>query len=272
VFFKKGSNMKNTILAGVIGVFTAGTAAAQNFGGEVGVEFSENAAGNYVAETSLGFNGDVELGFGTAFAGATILSTDGDALELDEWQLGVTVGAVTGSIGEQGDVFVGGAFEVVGEDTLALPSDDFESVIVSHDMGLSAMVGFEDLSTDAGEINNYQLAYSTNIGQFDVTGAVDYNENTEVMTYGAAADYGFVNGISVGGVATFNDGTDMFAYEANAGYNDYAVFINGDEDDMTQNIGGGYNADYSQLNVYAEVSYDLDEKDETFGLGAVLNF
>lgn len=264
--------MKNTILASAIAVFTAGTAAAQNFDGEVGVEFSENAAGNYVAETSLGFNGDVELEFGTAFAGATVVSSDGDALELDKWQLGVTVGAVTGSIGEQGDVFVGGAFEVVGEDTLALPDDEFESVIVSHSTGLSAMVGFEDLSTDAGEINNLQLAYSTDLGQFDVAGAVDYNQNTKVMTYGAAVDYNFDNGVGLGGVATFNDGTDVFAYETTVGYDNYAVFINGDDDDWTQNIGAGYNADYGQLNVYAEVSYDLDEENETFGIGAALRF
>jgi len=264
--------MKNTILAGVIGIFAAGTASAQSFGSEVGVEFTENAAGDYVAETTLGINGDVELGFGTAFAGVSILSVDGDDLELDEWQLGVTVGAVTGSIGEQGDIFVGGAFEVVGEDTLALPNDDLESVIVSHDMGLSGMVGFEDLNSDAGEINNLQLAYSTGFGLLDVTGAVDYNQNTKVITYGAAADYGFANGISVGSVATFNDGTEVFAYEATAGYKNYAVFINGDDNDWTQNIGGGYNADYESLNVYAEVSYDLDEKDETFGLGAALKF
>lgn len=264
--------MRNVFMATVAALFVAGSATAQELGGSIGVEVTENAAGDYVAETTLGFGVTAETGVGLVFGGFTFESVDGGELAIDEWQLGINFGEVTASIGEQDDIFVEGRMEIVGEDTLALPEDDeVESVIVQWN-GLAAFVGFEDIATDIGDVRNVQLAYSNSVGNLNYTGAVDYNNNTEETTLGLAADYAFNVDWSAGAVATYAVDAEAFGYEAYGSYKFATVFVNGSDDDAVENIGAGLNHNFDNLNVYAEASYNIDAKDTRFGMGVALNF
>jgi len=264
--------MKNTLMATVAALFVAGSATAAELGGSIGVEVTENAAGDYVAETTLGIGASTETGVGLAFGGFVFESVDGDDLTVDEWQLGLNFGQVSASIGEQDDIFVEGTFEIVGEDTLALPEDDeVESVIVQWG-SVSGFVGFEDITTDISEIRNVQLAYSNDVGAFDYHAAVDYSDNTEETTVGFAGGYDVTADVSVGGVATYAFDAEAFGYEATAGYKFATVFVNGSDDDAFENLGGGVNYDFDNLNVYAEASYNINDEDTTVGMGVSLNF
>lgn len=264
--------MKNTLMATVAALFVAGSATAAELGGSVGVEVTENAAGDFVAETTLGFGVTAETGVGVAFGGFAFESVDGGDLEVDEWQIGLSFGETTVSLGQQDDVFVEGRMEIVGEDTLALPEDsEVESVIVQHG-AFAGFVGFEDLSSDISEVRNVQLSYTLEVNDFDVTGAVDYNDVTEETTLGVAGDYAVNELVAVGGVFTYTTDAEVFGYEAYASYSDFTGFVNGDDSDMLQNVGLGWNRDFDNLNVYVEAAYNLDDEAETIGAGVAFKF
>jgi hypothetical protein len=264
--------MKNTLMATVAAFFVAGSATAAELGRSIGVEITENAAGDYVAETTLGVGASTETDVGLAFGGFVFESVDGDDLTVDEWQLGINFGQVSASLGEQDDIFVEGGFEIVGEDTLALPEDgEVESVIVQWG-GASSFVGFEDIASDITEVRNVQLAYSNDVGAFDYHTAIDYNDNTEETTVGFASGYDVTADVSVGGVATYAFDAEAFGYEATAGYKFATMFVNGSDDDALENVGSGVNYDFDNLNVYAEASYNIDDEDPTVGMGVALNF
>lgn len=264
--------MKNTMIAGFLALFTAGSVSAQALGGSIGVEITENATGDYVAETTLGFGASTELSVGTAFGGFSFESVDGGTLELDEWQIGVATDVVTVSFGDQGSLFVENDFEIVGGTTLAFPSDEHESLIA--DFGAAAvLVGFTDITSDITDIENVQVAYTLDFGAGSATGVVDYNVNTEDYALGVKADYSINADVAVGGIVTYDNAVEVVAYEANASYHIATVFINGDDTDWAQNVGVGVTHSYnSGLSVYAEGSYNIDAEDTTFGAGVVFKF
>lgn len=259
------------VMTTIAAIALAGSVSAAELGGSVGVEVTENNAGDYVAETTLGLGVSAETGVGLAFGGFSFESVDGGNLAVDEWQLGINIGQVTASIGEQGDIFVAGRMETVGEDTLALPENDtVESVIVQWD-GAVAFVGFEDLSAGT-DVRNVQLAYNNAIGHLSYTGAIDYNNNTHETTLGLAADYMLNADADVGVVATYAVDAEAFGYEAYGSYKFATVFVNGSNGDALENIGAGVNHDFDNLNVYAEASYNLDAKDTVLGAGVAFKF
>lgn len=263
--------MRNVLITSVAAMAFAGSVSAAELGGSVGVELTENSAGKYVAETTLGFGVTAETGAGLAFGGFTFESVDGGNLEVDEWQLGMSFGDAAVSIGDQGDVFVGGRMEMVGEGTLGLPDDAGVSVIATYG-AVSAMVGFEDVTSDVSDIRNVQLAYSTAISTVDLVGAVDFDNSTDETTVGLDASYALASGVDLGAVVTYAFDAEAFGYEAYAGYEFATVFVNGSDDDALQNIGFGLNHDFDNLNVYAEAEYNIDAKDTVVGVGVSFNF
>jgi hypothetical protein len=263
--------MKNTILASFFALFAAGGAFAQTLNGSVGVEITENAAGKYVAETTLGFGASVNTGAGLAFGGFTFESVDGSDLSIDQWQLGLSFGNTVVSLGKQGDVFVAGRMNTVGEGTLTLPVDDGESIILSHGAA-SVLIGFTDITTDITDLRNVQLSYTANLGAVDLTGAIDHNLSTNENTLGFAGNY-FVNeNLGVGAVATYTVDGEVFGYEAYTSYNFATVFANGNNTDALQNIGVGLARNFNNIDVYAEAEYNIDSKDTRVAIGAALNF
>lgn len=262
--------MRNVFMATVAALFVAGTATAAELGGSVGVEVSENAAGNYVAETTLGFGITAETGVGLAFGGFSFESVDGGNLTVDNWQVGVELPVATLSFGDQGDIFVGNDFEIVGGDTLAAPADDHESLIV--EVGAAAvLVGFTDITADLGDIENVQGSYTLAVGSVDLTAVGDYNIDSENWTVGAKAGTTFGE-VNLGGIVTYASATEVFAYEASAGYSFVTAFVNGDDNDAFQNIGAGVAYDFNGLNLYAEGTYNVDTEANSIGAGVAFSF
>jgi hypothetical protein len=262
--------MRNLFMATVSALFVAGTATAAELGGSVGVEITENSAGKYVAETTLGFGVTAETGVGLAFGGFDFESVDSGNLTVDGWQVGIALPSATLTFGDQGDIFVGNDFEIVGGDTIANPSSDHETLIA--EFGAAAvLVGFTDITTDIGDIENIQASYTLAVAGVDLTAVGDYNIDSENWTVGAKAGTTFGE-VAVGGIVTYAQDTEVFAYEASAGYNFVTAFVNGDNNDAFQNIGAGVAYDFNGLNLYAEGTYNVDTKTNSVGAGVAFRF
>ena len=265
--------MKNTLIASFVALVSAGvvagaqevTATGPQLGGSIGIEVNENAAGDYAAETTLGFGVSAATGAGLAFGGFTFESVDEGSLTVDEWQLGLGMDLATVTIGDQGDIFVGNDFEIVGGDTLADPANN-DSLIIDADIA-SVFIGFDDITADVTEVDNVQV--STTLGI--TTGVVDHNFDTEETTLGAKAT-GDLGDVSVTSIATYAVDAEDFGYEAAVSYGDVTAFVNGDDEDAAQNIGAGYNTDFDNLNVYVEGAYNIDAEETTIGGGGALKF
>ena len=263
------------LLTTVAAIAFAGAAFAADFGGTVGAEVTKNVAGDFVATPT------VELSFGHKAKGATAfgavgVEADGSDLTVDSWHVGVAFGGTSVSFGDQGDLFGFGGLEVVGGDTLADPADDHESVIVGHG-AVDVLVGLTDISANVGEIENVQVAYSKELGIVKVTSAVDYNLDTEAYILALAVDASVSEDISASATATYDDAASLVAYEAVGTYSALDVlavsaFINGDADDMAQNIGAGVVYTKESLSAFAEVGYNLDTEAATPAIGVSFNF
>jgi hypothetical protein len=264
------TNFKTAALVSAFALF-AGTAYAADVGAKVEVDVVETASGKFVATPS------VELTFGSddtsaVFGGASVASVDED-LFVDEWFIGVNVGSTRVSLGDQGDLFDFGGLEAIGGETLASPADDHVSVIVTQG-AFSGLIGFTDIESDLGEIENVQLSYAASVQTVDLIAAVDYNLNTEDFIVALDAATAVNDVFSVGGTLTYEN---IIAYEARGAYTVTATvvaagFINGDENDWAQNVGAGLLYANDGLEAYAEVGYNLDSDEVTPAVGVSFSF
>ena len=236
-------------------------APASPVSASVEFEVTKNTADKYVGKTTL----DLEIsGTGPAFGGISFTATPNTSVGVEEWHIGTTVAGATVSLGKQGDLFPSAGLETVGSTTLANPTVN-ESVMVT--MGnLSAMAGFEGLSTDVTDLDNLQVAYNLELGAIDTTVAMDYNTDTEAKAYGVSSSLDLTTDLSIGGTATY--AADKLGYEVNANAGVISLFANGDEDNTLQNIGAGIKGSLNGLDLYAEASYDTDAEDLTPAIGA----
>jgi hypothetical protein len=260
--------MRNVFMATIAALAISTSAVlAADLAGEISVEMTENNAGDYVATPTI------ELSFGhkadgaTAFGGVGVEAVNGN-LAVDTWNVGVAFGGTSLSFGDQGDLFSFGGLEVVGGDTLADVADDHESLIIGHGK-FAALVGFTDISANVGDIENIQLAYEGEAASVSYNATVDYNLNTEDFVVGAAANANMFETVDAGLAVTY---ADLFAYEATAGYKSVTAFVNGDEDDVLQNIGAGVVYTKDSLSAFAEVGYNLDTEETTPAVGVSFNF
>ena len=264
--------MRNVFMTLAAAMF-ATTAVAQEttvtspIGGSVAFEISENAAGDFIGTTTLGTT--IQAGE-LAFGGFALESVDGGTLAIDSWKIGTNLGFGTISLGDQGDLFVGNDFEVVGGDTLADPTE-FESVIVTAG-DAAVMVAFTDLGTDVTEVESVQGSYTLNVSDVSLTAVGDYNIDSTDYVLGGKAAYSLTDSIALGGLVTYGSANEVFAYEASAGYGIATAFLNGDDTDALQNVGAGVSTTLGGLGVYAEGEYNIDAEDTKFGAGLAFNF
>ena len=116
--------------------------------------------------------------------------------------------------------------------------------------GAQILVGFSDGITD---VNNLLLGYS--LGVADATLA--YNEDRTDITLVGSVGYE-VAGIYGNAIVSYDDN---IAYEVSAGVYGVTTYVNGDEDDLVQNIGAGWEDEIGGLTVFAEAEYNLDSGD-----------
>jgi hypothetical protein len=262
---RKIKKMKNTFITTVVALLIAGSANAAEIAGKMAVDVAENAAGKHVAATTLSFGITAPADVATAFGGFTYKAVNG-VVSLDDFQIGVNTEAGSVSFGDQGDLFVGNNFEVVGGDTIANPAT-YDSVIIESGP-VAAMVGLTNIATDISDVSNLQVSYGTPIA----TTVVDWDKTSKEYTLGAKTSYALNDDLSLGGIVTYAGVTDVVAYEASAGNGLVTAFFNGNEDNKLQHVGLGIAATYSGLGLYVEGEYDTDAKDSALAAGVAFNF
>lgn len=234
-------------------VMVAGAASAQEVAptgpvitGEIETVIAENAAGDFGATTSFGL--DVLAGpVGTGLEFAVV---DGK-VELDAWAIGTEVGDMAVSFGDQGNFFVEGENGGTLEDPAMA-----ESIAVSYGSAAVAL-GFNNITTDVTDIENVQGMYFVPFGVLDVTASGDYNFDTEEYVVGsrAATEY---NGYGIGGTMTYGSASENVAFEADATAFGVTAYVNGDQDDLAQNVGGSYTMGLGNLTAETALNYDID--------------
>lgn len=261
----------NKILLTTSALVALGTAALAEapmmgtaIGGEVSLDFAETAAGDWGGTMGLDLDvsavglAAVELGFEAA---------PGAALTLDTWTVGTTVGGSLGvAIGNDNGVFVGAE----GEQTLADPAMT-ESVQVT--VGDAAVaVGFTDWGADLTDISNIQGSYTLGLSFAEVTAAADYNLDTENTLLGAELALGNIGIAEVGGAVTYDVDAEAIGYEVVADAMGVTAYVNGDDGEMLQNVGGEYSYDIGGAAVTAGANYNIDAEEFTPTLGVAFKF
>ena len=259
--------MKKVLFATTAITLAATSAFAADMNGEIALDIVKDANDKFVATPTIEMGVEGEVGVGSI---GLIVDTN-DTVKLDTYSLGVKVGEATVSFGDQGDLMEAfeGSTEAVGGQTLTDLDDDGESIMVQTG-NIGVMVGFDDIGTDVSDIKNVQVGAGAEIGVVAVAGAVNWDQASEDITVGLNAQMNY-NAINLGGTVTYTEA--LTGFELSAGYGNFGAFLNGDENDMAQNIGGGYYGDTGAgLTFYGEVGYNIDAEELTPAAGVTFKF
>lgn len=265
--------MKNTILS-IVAVFsTAGYAMAEEVAvanpvtltGEIKTTIAETAADKYGATTTFGLDVGVT---GIAFGGLDFAVGSDDKLALDEWHIGANLGLATVSYGDQGNNWIGAE----GEQTIADPAMG-DSLKVSVGDATVAL-GMTDATADVTDLSNVQATYTMGVADdLSLTGAVDYNLDSETTILGAS-----LGGIDLGvatasGAFTYGLDSEAWGYEGVVATGGLTAYLNGDNVETLQNIGGGYDMTIaSGLELGADLSYNMNSEEFTPSVSASFSF
>lgn len=225
--------------------------AAGLVSGSIETVIAETANDKYGATTS--FEVDVNAPSGVATGGLTFKATPSTSVAIDEWHIGTTVGAATLSFGDQGNIW----FDTESGATIEEPTMAKESLQVSA-MGATVALGFDDIGADVTDLENVQFSYGMNLSILDVTTAADYNIDSKEWVVGGRADTaGMLEGVRLGGAVSYGTLSEKTSYEADATVMGITGYLNGDTDDLAQNVGGSYTMG-TELTVEGAVNYNLN--------------
>ena len=266
---QKMNNVLAIITAGLVAVSTsafaqeAPAATGLVMSGEVSLDFSETTNNNY--------GGTMGIDLGVDFADAATVDLDFEVDEagtfsLADWTVGTTVGALGVEFGTDNGVMPGAE----GEQTLAAPSMT-ESVAVTAGAATVAL-GFTDWNSDITDISNVQGAYTLSIAGIDVTAAADFNLDTDETVLGAGVSGLDLGVAALGGAMTYDMDAEIFGFEAVATTGGLTAYLNGDDTDVLQHIGGEYAMDVNGATFTAGANYDVDASELTPTLGLSFNF
>ena len=228
--------------------------AAGLVSGSIETVIAETANDKYGATTS--FEVDVNAPSGVATGGLTFKATPSTSVAIDEWHIGTTVGAATLSFGDQGNIWFDTESAAVNG-TIEEPTMADESLQVSA-MGATVALGFDAIGTDVTDLENVQFSYGMNLSILDVSTAADYNvDNQEWVFAGRADTAGMLEGVRLGGAVSYGTLSEKTSYEADATVMGITGYLNGDTDDLTQNVGGSYTMG-TELTVEGAVNYNLN--------------
>ena len=202
-----------------------------------------------------------------AFGGFNFDSVDGGNLTLDEYYIGTTINEVTLSYGDQGGIMPT-AIADAGFDALSDPNLGMtESLRLRRRLRLRLRL--TDVTTDVTDVANVQAAYTIGLPVLDVTAAVDYNNTTEKYIWGGRVATELA-GAGVGTTATY--AAEVFAFEADVTVMGVTAYMNGDENDATQNVGAAYTKGFDGLTLTADANYNFDAEEVTPSLNLSFNF
>ena len=230
--------------------------------GEVSLDFAETAAGDIGGTMNLDLGVDVS---GLATVDLNFEATDGNAVTLDTWAVGTTVAGVGVAVGDDLGVMPGAE----GEQTLAAPAMA-EAVQVTVGNATVA-VGLTDWTTDVTDVSNVQGAYTIDMDRFAITGAMDYNMDSENTVLGGSIGRD-IQGVGLTGVVTYDVDGEKFAFEGVANVMGITAYANGDQDDAFQNVGGEYTYNIGGAALTAGANYNVDTEDFAPTAGLSFNF
>ena len=235
--------------------------------GEVSLDFAETTNNNYggTFNLDLGINaGDiatVDLDFE--------VDEDGNG-SLADWTVGTTVGALGVAVGTDNGVMPETTANVAADGTLAAPAMT-ESLAVTAGAATVAL-GFTDWNTDITDISNVQGAYTFGMGAIDLTAAADFNLDTDNTVLGAGVAGIDLGVAALGGAMTYDVDAEVFGYETVASAYSVTAYVNGDDNDALQNIGGKYEMAVGGATFTAGANYNIDTEDFAPTAGLSFNF
>jgi hypothetical protein len=254
--------MKNILLSTVAIFALTSTAHAGVVAGEATVEIAKNNAGDYAG--SLGVDLGVSSSVGSVELGFT--AVPGGDLNLDTWTVGTIIGAVGLSFGNDNSVFVGAE----GEQTIAAPAMAESLKITTGDAAVA--VGFTDWDSDITDISNIQGSYELSTALANIKGAVDYNLNSKNLVVGAEVTDIAVGSAVLGATVTYDVDAELAAYEGIAKISSVTAYVNGDQEDFLQNVGGEYVYALGKAEVTSGVVYNFDSEEISPTIGLAFNF
>jgi len=220
--------------------------------GAVNLDFAETAGDNYGG--TMGIELDIDAG-SLATVDLDFSATDGSALTLDTWAVGTSVAGVGVAVGDDLGVMPGAE----GEQTLAAPAMA-EAVQVTVGDAVVA-VGLTDWTTDVTDVSNIQGAYTIDMNRFAVTAAADYNMDSENTVLGAGIAGLDLGVATLGGAATYDMDAETFGFESVVSSGGLTAYLNGDDTDFMQNIGGEYEVNVNGATFTAGANYNVDTED-----------
>ncbi len=266
--------MKNTILS-IVAVFSlTSTAFAEDtatqdptgpaLSGKVSMDFTQDTTTDKWGG-AMGLELDIDAG-SLATVDLDFKGADGSALDLDTWAVGTTVAGVGLAFGDDLGVMPGAE----GEQTLAAPVMA-EALAVSVG-DASVAIGLTDWTTDVTDISNIQGAYTIDMDRFAVTAAADYNldsENTVIGAGIAGIDLGVA---ALGGAMTYDTDASSVGYEGVVTVGGLTAYLNGDDTDTLQNVGGEYTYNVAGAELNAGAVYNVDSEELTPSAGISFSF
>tara|TARA_R110002153_G_scaffold8441_2_gene36275 strand:- start:143 stop:946 length:804 start_codon:yes stop_codon:yes gene_type:complete len=256
--------MKTTTIAIASILMATAAHADMNVGGDISAEVKKNSTTDqYETVTKLGLSFDGNLDESNpAFGGFNFKSTDGGALALDEWNIGTAMMGARVSFGKQGGVFVEDTVDAAHASVAAPAMKESIQVEVGS---LELALGLDDYKNDLfGNNDNLQAAYTVATPVGNLKGSIDYNIDSTEYLYGARVDTAPVDtigGATLGGVMTYGTELQTLSFEADATAFGITAYLNGDENDMTENVGAGYVTEVGGLGLETAMNYNFDAEE-----------
>jgi hypothetical protein len=222
--------------------------------GEVELKFTQDANDDWGGAMGLDLGIDAA---GLANVDLDFSATDGNAVTLDNWTVGTTVNSIGIAIGDDNGVMP----DAEGNHTLAAPAMT-ESVKVTAGAA-NVAVGFTDWSSDITDLSNIQGSYDIDAGVAQITAGLDYNLDSENTVLGAGVGGLGVGEAALGGAMTYDMDAEKFAFEGTADFMGLTAYMNGDQDDALQNVGGDYTYMLGGAELNGGVNYNMDSEEFT---------
>ena len=263
--------MKKLLITSAIATSFAGVAFAEDttasagptISGEVGITLKETAAGDMAGSMGLDLGIDAS---GLGFVDLDFSATDNNAVVLDNWTVGTAVGGIGVALGDDNGLMP----DAEGNQTLSKPAMT-ESVAVKVG-GAAVAVGFTDWTKDVTDLSNLQGSYTLGVMGMNVTAAADYNFDTENTVLGAGVGGFEAAGVGVGAAMSYDIDAEKLGFETTASALGITAYLNGDTDEIMQNIGGEYVYNIGGAEVSAGANYNIDNEDFAPTVGVTFSF
>lgn len=241
-----------TLISSLAMVATASVVNAADLAVDVDIDITENTAGKYTAAKKVAL--DVTA-VGDAFGSVEVVAGSDNSLSMGDWHVGTALGATSVSFGKQGNLFVEGEASAAYS-TLANPSMGTSAQIAIS--GASVGLSFTDIGTDVTDVASVQGAYELTLGGVTAQTSADYNIDTKEIAVGAGVGIE-VRDQHVDTVMTYAN--DVWAYEGSTTLLGVTGYLNGDQNDMTQNAGASYLLGLNDAaSIESKLNYDLNSE------------